>query len=184
MRNLIAAVLALTLLIGCASNPPHGSISENKSDVLILAPQGVEASKDTVGFNNLVRNVTQAFSKHLQESLQMQNLKVVNILDQNPKYDVGQKLAIYSVKNLAKSVFIITIETEAIGEDSRILLQAQHINQDLISKDGRLIGTQPISIVKKSYLLRSSKYGDNPRTMSELADDFLHLIDNANQPKK
>lgn len=184
MKNLIAIVATLILVAGCASNPPHESASENKSDVLILAPQGVDSSKDSVGFNNLVRNVTQAFSKQLQDSLQMQNLKVVNVLDQNPKYDVGQKLAIYSVKNLTKSVFIITIETETIDGDSRLLLQAQHINQDLLSKDGRVVGAHPVSVVKKSYLLRSSKRGDNPGTMSDLVDDFLHFINIENQLKK
>lgn len=184
MKKLITIAITLISLAGCASNSPHEPTPESKSNVLILAPQGVDSSKDTAGFNNLVRNVTQAFSKKLQESLQTKNLNVVNILDQDPKYDVGQKLAIYSVKNLAKTAFVITLENGTSDGDSSLFLQVQRINQELISKDGRLVGARPISVIKKSYLLRSSKRGDNAGTMSDLVSDFLHFIDTEKQLEK
>ncbi|EJL92381.1 hypothetical protein PMI16_01045 [Herbaspirillum sp. CF444] len=45
------------------------------------------------------------------------------------------------------------------------------------AKFGKMIGVQPVSVVRKSYLLFSSKTGANPNTIASLAEDFIEFLD-------
>jgi len=143
----------------------------------MLAPQGVDPARDTVKFNDMVRGVTQAFAVELTPLLEERKLKVVNVLDQDPSRNTGQKLAIYSVRNANKFAVVLMLDREVLDGDQRLLLTAQHIIQEPVSKDGKMIGVQPVSVVRKSYLLFSSKTGANPNTIASLAQDFIEFLD-------
>lgn len=174
MKNLATVLVTLLILLGCATE----SLRQEgpKADVLILSPQGVNPAVDTVGFNGLVRKVTQAFAGKLSSALQERNASFINVIDQNPKYDVGEKLALYSVKYSSRSAIVLTIETETLGSDRQILLMAQYIDQDFVVEGGKIHGVKPTSTLKKSYLLRSSITGDNPSTMTDLANDYMGFL--------
>ena len=174
MTKFVVTIITLTLLIGCS--PSSLQQTGRKVDILILSPQGVAPSIDTTGFNDLARNVTQAFSKKIVTNLKNKNLSYINIIDQNPKYNAGEKLAIYSVKHQSKSAIILTLETEAIDSDNRLPLRCQYIEQEFTLKNNLISGVRPTSSVSKSYLLRSSLSGDNPATITSLANDFAFFL--------
>lgn len=172
MKYVIA--VALFLLAGCVT--PQSVQTYPPVDVLILSPQGVNQSSDTVGFNNLVRGVTQSFSGKLSEKMTARNISNFNVLDQGTKYSTGEKLALYSVSHQAKSAVVLTIETETAGDDHRLLLQAQYVEQEFIFDGGTVRGVKPVSVSQKRYLLRSSIAGDNPGTMTDLASDYMAFL--------
>ena len=174
MTSSVARVLMGVLLAGCAVHPPPPSGPQ--ADVLILAPQGVHPDLDTVGYNDLVRRVTQAFASELAGGLQTRHASFISVLDQNPAHDTGQKLALHSTRHSSGTAIVLTVEAETLGNDERLLLRVQHVHQKLRIEQGVARGVSAISTVEKSYLLRSSISGDNPAGVAALADDFLAFL--------
>lgn len=177
MKYLSSFLIATLILTGCATATTPPVPDAPKADLLIISPQGVSPAADTAGFNNLTRNVTQAFAGKLSAGLQ-EKKSLVNIIDQDPKYNVGQKLAIYSVRHSSKSAIVLSVETETVGSDNRLLLKAQYIEQEFIVENGKLKGVRPTSTLEKSYVLRSSITGDNQSTMTTLAEDYVKFLKN------
>jgi hypothetical protein len=151
-------------------------VALNDQTILILSPQGVESSKDTVGFNDLARRVTQSFSAALAPKLNHLGKATVNIVDQETKYDSGQKLAIYSVKERAGKAIVLTMETVAVEGDERLNLRAQWIDQRPVVANNLLRGVSVTSKVERSYVLRSSKGGDSLKSMDGIASDFISAM--------
>lgn len=143
---------------------------------MILSPQGVEQNVDQIGYNNLVERVTQSFSSLLSKSLDAHKYSPINVLDQTTKYRTGDKLAIYSTKNQAKKAIVLTLESDQVGDDVRLNLRAQFIDQEFSYEGKRIRGVKPVTVKAKSYLLRSSLTGDNPKTMTELVDDYVAYL--------
>jgi hypothetical protein len=183
MKSSIIAVTAILVLSGCSVQPPVTEQSTNNSAVLILSPQGADPSIDNVGFNDLVRDVTQAFATDFSSLLKEEGKTTINVLDQDTKYNVRQKLAIYSVKNGTKTAIVLTIETEKVGDDARLNLRIQYIDQQFIVTNGTVRGVRPESTIERSYTLRGSKSGDNPRSMTDLARDFVSALKAAGRLK-
>ena len=177
MSKVIYAFATAALLAACASPPRPTPVAVDTKKVLILAPQGVSAAKDTVGFNALVSNVTQAFSSALSGELAAKGYRSVNVLDQQPGLDAGQKMALYAVKNAAAKVAIVTMETQSVGGDAQIQLRAQFIEGDLTPSNSAPTGLHVRSTVEKSYLLRGSKSGDTTLSMPDLAKDFVGFLE-------
>jgi len=175
LRQFILIVAALLLSTDCASQSHKASVAPNV-DVLILAPQGADPAKDNVGFNDLSRALTQTFSDRLTPMLRERGYTTINIIDQSTRYDVGQKLAMYSIQQKAKSVIVLTMETATIEKDIQIQLQAQYIRQEFVYKNGQISGVLPTSNAPKSYFIRGSVSGDNPGTMTDLAKDYIGYL--------
>jgi hypothetical protein len=169
-------VVAIALTVaGCVSQSQRPDEIPNRN-VLILSPQGIEQKADQVGFNALVERVTQSFSSTLSKSLGTAQYTPINVLDQSTKYNTGEKLAIYSVKNRAKKAIVITLESDNVGSDSRLSLRAQFIDQEFSYEGERLRGVKPLTVRERSYLLRSSLTGDNPKTMTDLVEDYVAYL--------
>jgi hypothetical protein len=177
MSKVIYALAAAALLSACVTPPRPTPVAVDTKKVLILAPQGVSAAKDTVGFNTLVKNVTQAFSSALSGELATKGYRSVNVLDQQPGLDAGQKMALYAAKNAAAKVAILTMETQSVGSDEQLQLRAQFIEGDLTPSNSAPTALHVRSKVEKSYLLRGSKSGDSTLTMSDLAKDFVDFLE-------
>jgi len=184
MSKFIHALAAAALLSACASAPGPAPVPVDTKKVLILAPQGVSPAKDTVGFNVLVKNVTQAFSSAFSEELTGKGYRSVNVLDQQPGLDVGQKMALYAVKNVAVKVTIVTVETQSVGSDAQIQLRAQFIEGDFTPSNSAPKGLRVRSTVEKSYLLRGSQSGDTTLSMPDLARDFVGFLEASGRFKK
>lgn len=167
---------ALLFLFSCSSMQAPSDVALNDQTILILSPQGVESSKDTVGFNDLARRVTQSFSAALAPKLNHLGKATVNIVDQETKYDSGQKLAIYSVKERAGKAIVLTMETVAVEGDERLNLRAQWIDQRPVVANNLLRGVSVTSKVERSYVLRSSKGGDSLKSMDGIASDFISAM--------
>jgi len=151
---------------------------------LILSPQGVAPDKDTVGFNALVKNVTQAFSESFSQELAARNYHTVNVLDQQPGLDTGQKMAVYSVKHSAVIVAIPTIETRSVGADSQIQLRIQFIEGELMFGKSSPEGLRARTTIEKSYVLRGSVSGDTAMSMSDIARDYARFLESAGRIKQ
>jgi len=177
MSKVVSTMVATALLSACASPPSQAPMAVDTKKVLILAPQGVSADKDTVGFNTLVKNVTQAFSPALSEQLTAKGYRSVNVLDQQPGLDAGEKMARHAVRNAATRVAIVTVETESVGSDAQIQLRAQFIEGDLIPSSAAPTGIRVRATVEKSYLLRGSQSGDTKLSMPDLAKDFVGFLE-------
>jgi hypothetical protein len=177
MRKFMHAFAAAVLLCGCASSPGPAPMAVDTKLILILAPQGVSAAKDTVGFNALVKNVTQAFSSALSEQLTDRGFRSVNVLDQQPGLDTGQKMAVHAAKNAAEKVAIVTVETKSVGNDAQIQLRAQFIEGDLTPSHSVPTGLHVRSTTEKSYVLRGSQSGDTTLSMPDLAKDFVGFLE-------
>lgn len=167
-------LLALVLAGGCATQSQQTAYPP--VDVLILSPQGVAPGADTVGFNDLVRKVTQSFSEKLAAQLETANVSSFNVLDQSTTYTIGQKMSLYAVQHHAKACVVLTMETETAGTDSRLLLQAQYVGLEPTVVDGKTTGVKTTVVFQKRYMLRSSISGDNPGSMTELAAEYAQSI--------
>lgn len=178
MRNLIhlTTILIALFFIEGTSNCQQDSIDANTIDLIILAPQGVDPAKDNVGYNDLVKNLTQGFSKELIVQLKEENINSLNVLDQDPKYDVGEKLAQYCIKHSLQTAIVLTLEFEQLGNDSRLLLKAQYITEEFILKKGKPSGVRPKTVLDKSYLINSSVSGTSEKTMTELVTDYIAFL--------
>jgi hypothetical protein len=179
MRNLISVFIVAVLVTACAGAPRTSPITTDAKRVLILSPQGVDPSKDTVGFNALVKNVTQTFSEAFSEQLSRRGLHAVNVLDQQPAPDAGQKMALYSVKSSAAKVAIVTIETKSVGADVQLQLRLQFIEGEFIPSNTAPKGLRVRTTVEKSYVLRGSQSGDTSLSMSDIAKDFAEFVENS-----
>ena len=177
MRKFMHAFAAAVLLCGCASSPGPAPVAVDTKLIVILAPQGVSAAKDTVGFNTLVKNVTQAFSSALSEQLTDRGYRSVNVLDQQPGLDAGQKMAVYAVRHAAEKVVLVTVETNSVGNDVQIQLRAQFIEGELTPSLYAPTGLHVRSTVEKSYVLRGSQSGDTTLSMPDLAKDFVGFLE-------
>ncbi len=182
MKFVTMLLSALVFMASCATTETSQQ-SAKKVDLLILSPQGVAPAADTVGFNKLVSNVTQAFSKELVPVLESKSISNINVLDQNPKYDSGQKLATYSVKHGAPSVIILMIETETRGKDERMLLHVQYVQQEFLEEKGSIKGVKAKSVLDKSYFLRGSVSGDSTETVTDLVEDYVKFLKTNNRIK-
>lgn len=176
MRKIGSTLLATAFVAACAVPPQSAPVPVDSRKVLILSPQGVDPVKDTVGFNALAKNVTQAFAVEFLDQLSGRGFHAVNVLDQQPTPDVGQKMAIYSVKHLAAKVTIATIETKSVGADSQMQLRLQFIQGDFILSEGVPKGLRARTTIEKSYVLRGSRSGDTSLSMSDIAKDFADFI--------
>ena len=169
------SVLAVLLLSG-AGLPVWADTAESGHTVLILAPQGVDPAVDTAGFNALVKNVTQAFAEAIQPTFTAHGRQPVNVLDQTPKVSMSDKLSHYAVTNGARSVLVLTVEPETVGKDHRIDLQAQYIQLEFQSEGGAVKAVKPTTVLKQSYVLRSTLTGDSKKSMTDLAKDFADYL--------
>lgn len=172
MKSILALCVTLILLTACAGTPtPVAPV-----DLLILSPQGVAPEKDTIGFNVLVRNVTQAFAAELLPALQSAGLTYRNVLDQQPGQGLGEKLAIHSVRNGARQVILLTVEVVSVDDDEQLQLQAQFIEQEFTQEKAVVSGVKAVSVLTRSYRLRGSRSGDNPASIDELAADYVAYL--------
>ncbi len=176
MKSLLVMLFVVVGLSACVSQHKSSDVSLKEQKVLILFPQGLEYAKDTMGFNNLSREVTQAFSRGLSPLLQQSGMNTVNIIDQNPRYTPDEKLGIYAVTERVKHAVILTLESQTLGDDYRLNLRAQWVDFRPLLEDGELRGVQVASKTEQVYVLRSSKNGDSPKTMSQLASDFAAVL--------
>ena len=165
--------IAILFVFSCSSMQPPSNVALNDQTILILSPQGVEPSKDTVGFNDLSRRVTQAFSAALAPKLKYLGKTAINVIDQGTKYDLGQKLAIYSVKERAGKTIVLTLETSDVFGDKRLNLRVQWIDQRPVVNNSLLRGISVASKVERSYVLRGSKSGDSLKSMDDIASEFI-----------
>ena len=178
MRSFIA-VLTATFFTACTSVSTTSPTEIDTKKVLVLSPQGVNPSKDTVGFNTLVKKVTQEFSKDFSEQLASKGFNAVTVLDQQTGFDTGQKLAIYSVKHTAAKIAIPTIETKSVGADSQIQLRIQFIEGEFIPSNSQPKGLRARTTIEKSYVLHGSESGDTSMSMSDIAKDFAGFVENS-----
>lgn len=178
-RNACVSLLALLAgLCGSAVQAQDASpAADNTNVILILAAQGIDPARDTAKFNETVRNVTQAFANRLTPLLEQHKLKVVNVLDQEPRYSPQQKFAIYSARNGARYAVMLSLENQVNDGDEQLQLMAQHVVAEPVTRDGRVVGVTPLSVVDKRYLLVSTRQGASPGTMSELAEDFSRYLE-------
>ena len=176
MKQFLLTLFLLTILASCSSQPTESGVVLNENLVLILAPQGVDPEKDTIGFNNLTLKVTQAFSSGLVPRLKQFGKTTINVVDQNTKYSFGQKMAIYSVKERAKTTVVLSLEAANVGGDERLNLRAQWVDQRPNIENGSMRGVTANSVIERVYVLRGSKSGDNPKSMDELAADFVSAV--------
>lgn len=168
---LLTAIFSVSLF---AQTPEDQRIPKNH--ILILSPQGVDPNIDTIGYNDIVRRITQAFSLPLAKKFDSAGFVSFNVIDQEAKYNTGEKLSIYSVMNFARKAIVISLVTEDSSNDSRMILRAQYIEQEFIYEEEKMRGVRPTTTLTQTYLLRSSKYGDNPKGMSQLADEFFEFL--------
>lgn len=174
MKHLAVMLITLSVLLGCVTDASQ--VEGPQADILILSHQGVDPAIDSVGFNILVKNVTQSFAEALSIAFQERSASFISVLDQNPTYEIGKKLAIYSAKHSSKVAIVLTLETEKIGSGVQMRLRAQYIEQEFIVTGGKVRGVKPSSSLDKTYLLRSSFTGDNPETMSGLARNYVDFL--------
>jgi hypothetical protein len=179
MKKFAVLFISLLVIVGCESTQPTKPIK--KADILILSPQGVDPSKDTVGFNALSRRVTQSFAEGISSALQTKNISYANVIDQNPKFDKGQKLAFYSIQSLSRAAIVLSIDTVTVGSDNRLILRAEFINQEFTMRGDKIDGVKPSSALEKTYLLKSSITGDSPLTIEDLVADYLKFLQSKNR---
>lgn len=177
MKRFLAAAVFLVSMLGCATPAPtQQQVADAGDVVLILAPQGVDPGIDTVGFNALVKKLTQGFSSQLATALQASGKQPVNVLDQSTKLNIGEKLSLYSIKHRAKTAIVLTVESEKVGDDEQLKLQVQYVDQTFIVDDGTVHGVKPTATVSRAYFLRGSQSGDDPQAMRDLSDDFVSAL--------
>jgi hypothetical protein len=171
MRKIITLCFTAMLLVACVARAQTASIPVDAKRVLILSPQGVDPAKDTVGFNTLVKNITQAFAAEFSDQLTSKGFDPVNVLDQDPGLDAGQKMAAHAVLYSAAKIAIPTMETKTVGTDTQVQLRVQFIQGDITSK-----GVSARTTTEKSYVLRGSQSGDTKLSMADIAADFTNFI--------
>lgn len=181
MKHIVLALVVLTGLLGCGTQPSSTPAlflipPQQQADVVILSPQGVAPDKDTVGFNALVKNVTQSFAEELGFLLVEKDVSFVNVIDQRTELEAGEKMALTGVYFDAKAVVMLEILTETVGADDRLLLQARYIEIEKTEEGGKITGVQPTVVLNRSYLLRSSVSGDSTKTTLDLAYDFMAYL--------
>lgn len=164
-------------------DPTAAAPMADSRTILILAPQGVDPAKDTIGFNTLVKNLTQEFSATLSDELAGRGLGPVNVIDQRPDLDVGQKMALHAARNAATNLVILTVETESVGEDTQLQLRAQYVDGDLTTSGVAPVAFRTRTVTTKSYVLRS-KSGDTTLTLVDLARDFVGFLESAGRLEK
>lgn len=162
-------------LIGCAGPPQPRSqpalLKVNPKEIVILAPQGVDPGKDTVGFNSLVERVTRSFAAPVEQQLLASGYRVDYVLDQKPGLQIGQKLALYAHQYSAARVAVATIESEIDNGDDQLQLRIQYTEGELTAT----AFTARTSLDKR-YVLRGSRSGDNPHSITDLADDYVSFL--------
>jgi hypothetical protein len=174
-RKFTAFVISV-LLVACTSTAEMPHVALDPKKIVILAPQGVDPGKDTVGFNPLVKNLTQAFSAAFIGELSGLELQTVNVLDQRPTPKLGEKFALYSLTHSAGKVAIATLETKSVGNDTQLLLRIQFIEGELVSSSQTAQAVRARTTLEKSYFLRGSQSGDTSLSMSDIARDFVDYI--------
>lgn len=153
---------------GNASNEP---IARKTGRTLILTTGYYDPNIDTVGFNKLTENVTQAFSSRLSPILIAANKAAINVNDKSTKYSAGESLALHATKNDADSAVILSIDTPSKNGQLSIHLQVQYVNLLYLIKDGVPYSVIPANELKRSYYLRGPN-GDSPLSISDLANQF------------
>ncbi len=101
-----------------------------------------------------------------------------NVLDQDPKYDLGQKLAIYAIRESAGKVAVATVETQVVAGDTRLQLRIQFIEGNISSTGSTPKSFAAQRTLEKKYVLRSGK-ADVSMTMTELVDDYVKFLEGA-----
>ena len=76
---------------------------------------------------------------------------------------------------------VLTLENTTIDDDQSVLLVVQHIMVELLFKDNQVTGIRMGSVVKKSYVLHSSKDGDSRKSMASMAQDFVEFLEKENR---
>lgn len=174
MKHIVVAAMLLLAAANChAQTPPAQRV---KNTILVLAPQGVDPARDTIGYNALVARVTQAFSLDLEDQLKTKGKKSIFVLDQSPALDRGQKFALYAGRSEAEAAIIVSMEHERIGNDDRLSLMVQYLEYDFSYENGKMAGVLPTRTLNRNYWLRSTRDGDNPQTMTDLAKDFVGYL--------
>lgn len=181
MIRLVAATFTFVACAAWAGAPDSASPAVDTKRILVLSPQGVGPAEDTVGFNTLVRNVTQSFSESFQEQVAAKGIRTVNVLDQKPGLDVGQKLALYAGRNAAEKVAVLTVETAPVGNDVQLQLRVQFVTGHLTGSPSEPPGLRVDNTVEKSYCLRGTGCDDKNVTMQDLARDFVNFLSSAGQ---
>ena len=171
------ALFIVSLLAGCANRPSPAPVAVDTKKILILSSQGVSPASDTVGFNALVQNVTQAFSKAFSDRLAAKGFQAINVLDQQPGREVGQKMAVYAVKYLAVNAILPTIETKVVGTDTQLQLRIQYVEGEFIPANAAPQGLRAKATLEKRYVLRGSESGDTVLSMADIAKDFADFLE-------
>jgi hypothetical protein len=104
------------------------------------------------------------------------NVSYVNVIDQRPEFDAGQKMALNGVYFDSNVVLMLEVITETLGADEQLLLKVSYMDIEKIKEGDKVTGLKPTSMVSRSYLLRSSVSGDNPKTTLDLAYDFMAYL--------
>lgn len=176
MKKRLFLLLAIGLgLAGCATQPQRPAEAPNRH-ILILTTQGVDPKLDTVQYNSFVQKVSASFSEPLVKSLRGMSYVPFTVVDQEMKYDTGQKLAIHAARHAARKAIILLLETQRVGTEQRMNLKVQFVEQDFIREGDRVTGIKTLTVRDKTYFLHSSVTGDNPVTIPALAADYVAFL--------
>lgn len=162
---------------GASAGANHEAPALDPQTILILAPQGVAPEHDTQDFNGLVGRVTRAWADHLKPLLEAKGYRVVFVLDQSIGHTPQQKLALHANEERSARAIIATLEFPQIDGDTVMVLRNQMATLQGFVEAGHP-GVVPQSVTVKSYVLRS-KAGDNPQSITALAQDY---VDSQNLP--
>ncbi|MFB9240584.1 hypothetical protein IV454_25465 [Massilia antarctica] len=158
---------------GTPAAPVYDNITLKNNRILILSAAYLDANADTVGFNKLNENVTQAFSQRLQPKLVAEGKLPLNVNDPATKFTRGEKLALHASGLDAEAAVILSLaeETDKDGLFS-IFLRVQFFDLKYMLKNGKREGVVPISGFERTYFLTGPK-GDSKLGVEDLASSFF-----------
>lgn len=170
----------LTVSCGGSKINNHGALTgesnasnSNEEVTLIISPQGVDPESDSIGFNQLVKGVTQSFSESLSRQLMSRGVQTLSIIDQNQKLDLGQKILNHTKEHQVHSIIVLTLDVAVEGDDKQLILKVQKAPLEF----NEIERTIKIGVVdEKLYVLSGSISGDYKGSMEELADDYIRGI--------
>ncbi len=140
--------------------------------ILILATGYYGPRNETVGFNTLTEDVTQAFSTALQPKLAAANKTPINVNDKSLKYSSQQRLAIHAAKHDADGAVVLSVEPQVTHGEYSTHLRVQYFELRNIMKDGVPSGVIPINALERSSFFRGPK-GDTAMSFEDLAQQFF-----------
>ena len=180
-------IIILALLMSCA--PPQATSSfdqraqaaqvKTTKRILVICADGYDNSIDTVGMNKILKDMYNGISPSLQSDLTSHNKNTTCVLDQNPKYSPGQKLAIHGTKNNADAAIIITVESTPIPNTSNdfiIDFVLKYCDLVPIIRNNDVIGVTPTNMLSKKYNLYTGSQKGPDLSFNVISKDFMQFL--------